>query len=1525
LTPTLNPVSVAAERTDPVRRLERAIRALGDATEPQQVVHLVLEEAREAVGARMAWLRRLAPDRQSLESVASVGVDPKVETKYGSLAMDAPYPLPYAVRTAQPVWVENREELVRRFPASATDLYESRHHAWAVLPMRSEGKILGALLLGFEQERSFSQRDQGYLVALAEAAGQALRRVELLREMRETKDRLNLVFNAVHDAVVAFDGTGRLAYANEAAARFLGYPSVDALVAAPLDELRTALDVFDEAGNPVPPERRPSAYAFQGQTPPPVVVRVRNRRTGREAWAEGTSQPVRDATGQVAYVVSVWRDLTEEKRAQASLREGEQRIRAIVEGTSDLVFIKDRDGRALFLNQAAARFFGRTEAELLGKLDNELFPEDVARAIRAQDEEVMRSGQAVTFEETVPVEGQPRVFLTTKAPYRDASGHIVGVLGLAREVTDRRRLHNERDEALLALRQSQAQYETLVHSIHGIVWEAEADTFRFTFVSSQAERILGYPVRAWTESATFWADHLHPEDRQAAIEFYRRCTHEGRGHEFEYRMIASDGRPIWLRDIVSVEETHQGTRLRGIMIDISAFKDAEHRRALYHQVFQASTDGIAIIDPQGKYIEQNNAHQRLTGFEDAQLVGQTPAIHLGEDTFQRIADDLARTGRFRGEVKSRTASGAVRDIELSAFTVHDDQGRVVCHVGIKRDLGPVRAAQRELQQSYEQLRAIYRLSDAVAKSSRLEDLYDTALTCIRETLASERASILTYDSQGVMRFRAWRGLSDDYRAAVEGHSPWPRDAVNPEPVLVPDVHDDASLAPYRSLFEREGIRALAFIPLVHQGQLVGKFMIYHARPHRFETSELDLARAVASHVAFAVAQHRVMEDLRSTEERFRLAAGASPEVMWDWDAGHDRVRWSPALMAVFGHAPPKDHSFEKAIAWWSDHVHPDDRERVRSSFRRALDAGAISWSEEYRFRRADGSYAEVVSRCHFSRDARGRLQLFVGFITDVSDRKRAERELAYQSQIARTIADNTASALFLLDGQGYPTYMNRAAERMTGYKLEEIRDRRLHYAIHGRRPDGTEYPMEKCPIERASAELRTLVMHDDLFHRKDASPLPVLVSVTPLEREGKNVGAVLEFRDMTERHQARRALEAHVRRQAAVAALGQLALTEADLDRLLQRATETVRETLAVDGACFVEARGETFLLRAGAGWRPGWVGSFQPPNTPTSVPGAVLRQEQPLHLSDLSKQPFEVPALLREHGVVSSVSVPVGGGSRAVAVMGAHSRTPRQFTREEIQFMESVANLVAAAYHRHRAEADLREANDRLRELDRLKTQFLNTVSHELRTPLTPIQLQLDVLEARPDADGTRQKAVQILDRNVRRLTRLVQDMVEVSRLQSGRFRVEKAPVDLRRLIQEGVDSYLEPARQVDVHLEFEGEAALPTSADPHRIGQVMSNLLSNALKFTPAGGRIEVSAHARDGNAVVSVRDTGTGLSADQIARLFQPFTQVHEESRAHGGTGLGLYISRGIVEAHGGKLWAESAGPGQGATFTFTLPLT
>lgn len=239
----------------------------------------------------------------------------------------------------------------------------------------------------------------------------------------------------------------------------------------------------------------------------------------------------------------------------------------------------------------------------------------------------------------------------------------------------------------------------------------------------------------------------------------------------------------------------------------------------------------------------------------------------------------------------------------------------------------------------------------------------------------------------------------------------------------------------------------------------------------------------------------------------------------------------------------------------------------------------------------------------------------------------------------------------------------------------------------------------------------------------------------------------------------------------------------------------------------------------------------------------------------------------------------------------------------------------------------ELQEAYEKLKELDRAKEEFISMLSHELKTPIFPIMGYTDMLISGSMGNVTekQKEKLKIIAKNAAGLSRLVSDMLDMSKLELKRMKIELSQEDIRDIAKEVVDTLGLIGKSKNIGIMLNAPEKIKVSCDRKRILQVMNNLLTNAIKFSKEGGKIEITVSKDADNAKVSVKDKGLGISKDDQKQLFSRFFQVTKgTSREYGGgTGLGLAISRGIVEMHHGKIWLESA-PGKGSTFTFTLPL-
>jgi PAS domain S-box-containing protein len=525
-----------------------------------------------------------------------------------------------------------------------------------------------------------------------------------------------------------------------------------------------------------------------------------------------------------------------------------------------------------------------------------------------------------------------------------------------------------------------------------------------------------------------------------------------------------------------------------------------------------------------------------------------------------------------------------------------------------------------LTASNSQIAVCLTLTRAISSTRTVEEIYDIALDALADGLEVSRASILLFDPDGVMRFKAYRNLSETYRRALEGHTPWRSDSRDPEPIVVCDVTQDPSLAPFLATIQAENIAAMAFIPLVSLGHVIGTFMLYYEVPRTLSLEELQLAGIIASQVAFAVERTRAEAQARRSEERLRFAMEAASMGTWDWDVTTQAVQWSDNLERLHGLRPG---TFDGTFSSYEREIHPDDRAGVLASVQRAMAEG-VPHDVEYRIVAPDGSVRWV-------------------------------------------------------EGKGRVEYDNGRPVRMIGVCMMTTR-------------------------------------------RKEAE-------------------------------------------------LARLATAE----------------------------------------------------------------------------------------------------------------------------------------------------------EASRLKDEFLATLSHELRTPLNAILGWVQMMQAGGLNPERARQALNIIGRNARLQAQLIEDILDISRIISGKLEVETRLVAIPQLIDTVVSGALPSANAKHIALVRTVPDDLPPiEGDPKRLHQILGNVVSNATKFTPEGGRVEIRCSVEDESIEIEVRDTGIGIEPDFLPYVFDRFRQADSRStRRHGGLGLGLAIARHLVEQHQGEIRAYSEGRDRGTTVTIRLP--
>jgi two-component system, cell cycle sensor histidine kinase and response regulator CckA len=539
---------------------------------------------------------------------------------------------------------------------------------------------------------------------------------EALREARAAAEqglaRLRTVVSSMTDGLVVADARGDLVEWNPAALRIHGFKSSDE-VRRNFAALAQVLTVSPPGGQPLPVMEWPIARVIRGETITDLELLVRRTDTGMGRVINYSGAPVRGPDGKVELGVLMLHDVTERRWAEEELRRTGDLLRAVADGTTDAVFVKDRDGRYLLFNEAAARFVGRPAPEVLGKDDSELFDAEGAAMVMRRDRRVMYTGKAETEEENLTAAGVPRVYQATKAPYRDGQGNVIGIVGISREITERKRLEAERDE-LLARLQLQIERMPLAY----VLYDA---SFRVIDWNPAAENLFGWRKEEVLDREVFSLFVAPSEMPRIEVLLQRLRARDMTAHSVNQN-LTKDGRAITCRWFNTPLTRSDGT-FAGVLSlaeDVTGQRRAEETLRLRERALESVSQGIVITDsarPDNPILYANPAFERLTGYARADVIGRNCRFLQGTNTDQAATAELRRAVRdgraCSVELLNYRKDGSIFWNAMSVSPVRDAAGNLTHFVGVQTDV----TERRKLEEQYRQaqkMEVVGRLAGGIA-------------------------------------------------------------------------------------------------------------------------------------------------------------------------------------------------------------------------------------------------------------------------------------------------------------------------------------------------------------------------------------------------------------------------------------------------------------------------------------------------------------------------------------------------------------------------------------------------------------------------------------------------------------------------------------------------------------------------------------------------------------------------------------------------------------------------------------------
>ena len=733
-----------------------------------------------------------------------------------------------------------------------------------------------------------------------------------------------------------------------------------------------------------------------------------------------------------------------------------------------------------------------------------------------------------------------------------------------------------------------------------------------------------------------------------------------------------------------------------------------------------------------------------------------------------------------------------------------------------------------------------------------------------------------------------------------------------------------------------------------QEALAGRTTVTRQRPYRIGESGRsgvfegryhplrDAAGEVVGGLAF-IRDVSIERELEAREEELGLHARvlqSMREGVSVTDEAGVIVYTNPAEDAMFGYAPGELVGQHVTV---QNAYPPEENARVVEQVIATLQRDGI-WVGEWLNRRKDGS--TFVSRSEITALETAGRRFWVCVQEDVTREREAQsklQETAQQLSLALAASQlgawrwDAVTDLVTFNARGASIFGIEPGPRMTWQRMRDL--------LHADDRERTQREVDTSIAKRTDYDTEYRV------ERPDGSECWVAAKGRAVyAADGTPIGMHGVVQDITTRKRAEQALLDETRVLAALNRIGQLLSAELDQGKLLQALTDVATEISDAQFGSFfyntIDERGERYMLYTLSGAPREAFSRFPMPRN-TAIFHPTFRGEAPVRIADVTQDarfgqnpPYHgMPA--GHLPVRSYLAVPVI--SREGEVLGGlffgHEK-PGIFTERHERLVTGIAAQAAIALDNSRlyeqareAERQARERAEALAEADRRKDEFLAVLAHELRNPLGAISNALNVIGLAAGDPARATKAHQVAMRQVALQSRLVDDLLDVSRIARGKIRLQVERLDLAALAGEVADDHRGAIEAQGLRLTVElPPAPVPVDGDRARLAQVIGNLLDNARKFTPGGGSVAVVVEPGPEAAEVTVRDSGVGIDPSVLSRLFTPFAQADRTlARSQGGLGLGLALVKGLVELHpGGGVWATSGGPDRGTTVTLRLPL-
>lgn len=1249
------------------------------------------------------------------------------------------------------------------------------------------------------------------------------------------------------------------------------------------------------------------------------------RANGQIRWIYDFTVILRNEQGQVTHYAGYILDLTERQETEMALREREAFLQQVLDTIPQAVFWKNTQSVYLGCNQNFARDAGfSSPQEVINKTDYDMvWAKEQADAFRLIDQQVMEGDTPqLNYVEPIQQPDGKQVWLeTSKVPLHDANGKVIGLLGLYEDVTE----HKTADQLL---RESEQRLTSLVQQTPLAVIEWNKD-FEVSEWNLAAEKIFGYTRQ---EAVGKHAKLIIPAEYHAHVDaIWQGLLSQTGGTRSTNGNMTKDGRFIvcdWYNSPL-INTNGETTGVVSIVEDITERKGAEDQLTRLATIIEATSDFVGIANPDGKALYMNRAGRQMLGIGETEDITNIPISEFTPDRMVPLIMNQGfptaiKDGRWRGESGLKHRNGQEIIVSQVIISNKDQAGNLQFLATIARDITEQKRNEEELQ----------KLTSAVEQSENL-------------VLITNKDGIIEYVNHGFERLTGYT------KKFAIGKTPR---------ILKSGKHDQAY---YKTLWDT----ILAGKP--HHGVSInrkknGEFYyeektITPIRNHageitHFLSTAQDITRRLQLEQEIRDSLERRGRQVQlSTQVAQEIASAANLEDLYQrivtqvkeqFDYYHAQLlQYNPALDTLdlvvgYGEVGEKMLALHHSIPMGIGLI--GTAASTGQSVLRADVSTDASWQTNNLLPDTKG---ELVVPIKLGERVLGVLDVqsdTVGALTPddqlVLEGLCGQIAIAIGNTLLRQEMEVRIQELNALQNymtrEGWQNY--RADKHTKGYRFDHTGLQPLLSLpvpqTNGKsvvtEPEKSTDTLDNArlvskPLVIRGGEIGVLAIQDDPERPLSPDEQQLLEAISLQVSEALEAARLFEQTQDALNEQERLSAELET-----VAQVSTAASTILEVDTLLQSVVDLTKSSFVLYHAhiYLLDSTNEKLILKAGAGkvGRLMVLEGREIPILADSLVARAARIRQGVIENDVRKTVDFLPNPLLPN-TRSEMAIPMIVGEKLVGVLDLQSDKVGFFTEESLRTQKTLASQIAVAVENAKLYDQQVQTAEKLRDVDRLKSEFLASMSHELRTPLNSIIGFADVLLEGLDGDLNErmEEDVRLIRESGRHLRELIGDILDMSKIEAGKMELRYEDIDLHQLANDIVATAgpLASSKSLGLYLDL-GPDVTSIEADRTRLRQVLWNIVGNAIKFTERGS-VTLMMEMQEQSLLVAIKDTGIGIKQEDIPIVFEQFRQIDGSlNRSVGGTGLGMPITKKLVELHGGEIWVESA-PGKGTTFWFRLP--